>query len=150
MKNLLKVEELFLFGLALFLFSKLHYGWGWYALLFFAPDLSMLGYLARTYLLAKLLLILLIGQLSGTGDTQQPNWFSDPLRPLSPWQLTRIFKAYLEQILVPASSFANFWRVLPALQRYFCAAPRRRLDQLAWARAFLEHFAVSTNFSALS
>lgn len=45
MKNLLKVEELFLFFLALFLFSKLDYGWGWYALLFFAPDLSMLGYL---------------------------------------------------------------------------------------------------------
>ena len=46
MKNLIKVEEFFLFGLALFLFSKLDYGWGWYVLLFFAPDLSMLGYLA--------------------------------------------------------------------------------------------------------
>ena len=39
MKNLLKLEELFMFGLALFLFSKLDYGWGWYALWFFAPDL---------------------------------------------------------------------------------------------------------------
>ena len=47
MKNLLKLEELFLFGLALFLFSQLDYGWGWYALLFLAPDLSMLGYLAN-------------------------------------------------------------------------------------------------------
>jgi hypothetical protein len=47
MKNLLKLEELFLFGLALFLFSKLDYGWGWYALWFFAPDLSMIGYLAN-------------------------------------------------------------------------------------------------------
>ena len=47
MKNLLKLEELFLFGLALFLFSKLDYGWGWYALWFFAPDLSMVGYLAN-------------------------------------------------------------------------------------------------------
>ncbi len=46
MKNLLRLEELLLFGLALFLFSRLEYGWGWYALLFFAPDLSMLGYLA--------------------------------------------------------------------------------------------------------
>jgi len=46
MKNLLRLEEFLLFGLALFLFSKLDYGWGWYALLFFAPDLSMLGYLA--------------------------------------------------------------------------------------------------------
>ena len=45
MKNLLKIEELFMFGLALFLFSRLDYSWGWYALLFFAPDLSMVGYL---------------------------------------------------------------------------------------------------------
>lgn len=46
MKNLLKIEELFLFGLAFFLFSRLDYGWGAsrYALLFLAPDLSMLGH----------------------------------------------------------------------------------------------------------
>ncbi len=53
MKNLLKLEELFLFGLALFLFSGLDYGWGWYALMFFAPDLSMLGYLANPRLGAR-------------------------------------------------------------------------------------------------
>ena len=47
MKNLLKVEEFFLFGLSLFLFSGLDYSWGWYALLFLAPDLSMLGYLVN-------------------------------------------------------------------------------------------------------
>ena len=49
MKNLLKLEELLMFGLALFLFSRLDYSWGasLYALLFFAPDLSMLGYLAN-------------------------------------------------------------------------------------------------------
>ena|SRR5215210_2773513 len=45
MKTLLKLEELFLLGLSLFLFSGLDYSWGWYALLFLAPDLSMIGYL---------------------------------------------------------------------------------------------------------
>ena len=45
MKNLLKLEELLLFGLALFLFGQLEYSWWLYALLFFAPDLSMVGYL---------------------------------------------------------------------------------------------------------
>jgi hypothetical protein len=44
-KDLLKLEEFFLFGLSLFLFSELDYSWVWYALLFLAPDLSMLGYL---------------------------------------------------------------------------------------------------------
>ncbi|MBV6449375.1 MAG: hypothetical protein MHPDNHAH_00085 [Anaerolineales bacterium] len=47
MKYLLKLEELLLFALALFLFSQLDYGWGTYALLFLAPDLSMIGYLAN-------------------------------------------------------------------------------------------------------
>jgi hypothetical protein len=47
MKYVLRLEELLLFGFALFLFSKLEYGWGIYALLFFTPDLSMLGYLAK-------------------------------------------------------------------------------------------------------
>ena len=46
MKYLIKLEELSLFGLAVFLFSQLDYGWGTYALLFLAPDLSMIGYLA--------------------------------------------------------------------------------------------------------
>ena len=47
MKNLMKLEELLLFGLARFLFSGLDYGWGLYALLFLAPDLSMIGYLVN-------------------------------------------------------------------------------------------------------
>ena len=47
MKNLLKIEELFLFGLALFLFSRLDYGWGWYALLFFSPDAFQNTHLGR-------------------------------------------------------------------------------------------------------
>ena len=47
MKNLLKLEELFLFGLSLLLFSELDYSWWWYTLLFFSPDLSMIGYLAN-------------------------------------------------------------------------------------------------------
>ena len=50
MKYLIKLEELSLFGLALFLFSQLDYGWGTYALLFLAPDLSMIGYLTNSRL----------------------------------------------------------------------------------------------------
>jgi hypothetical protein len=47
MKNLLKLEEFLLFCFSLLLFSGLDYSWGLFALLFFAPDLSMLGYLAN-------------------------------------------------------------------------------------------------------
>lgn len=45
MNTLLKLEELFLFFLSLFLFQSLDYAWGWYAVLFLTPDLSMAGYL---------------------------------------------------------------------------------------------------------
>jgi hypothetical protein len=42
----LKLEQLALFGLALYLFQPLGYAWWQFALLFLAPDLGMLGYLA--------------------------------------------------------------------------------------------------------
>lgn len=45
MKYVLKLEELGLFLLALAAFTRLEYSWGLFALLLFAPDLSMLGYL---------------------------------------------------------------------------------------------------------
>jgi hypothetical protein len=50
MRNLLKLEEAFMFGLSIFLFSKLDYAWWWYPLLILAPDLSMVGYLMDTRL----------------------------------------------------------------------------------------------------
>ncbi len=48
MKTLLKLEELFMFGITIFLFSKMDFVWWWYPTLLFAPDLSMLGYLINT------------------------------------------------------------------------------------------------------
>ena len=46
MKNLLKLEELFMFAFTIFLFSKLGFAWWWYPALILTPDLSMVGYLA--------------------------------------------------------------------------------------------------------
>ena len=48
MYTLLKLEWLALFGLSIFLFSQLEYAWWWHPLLFFLPDLSMLGHLGGT------------------------------------------------------------------------------------------------------
>ena len=47
MKNLLKLEELFMFALTIFLFSKLDFAWWWYPVLLFTPDFSMFGYLVN-------------------------------------------------------------------------------------------------------
>lgn len=44
MKTLIKLEEMALFGLAIYLFSLLNYEWWWFLVLILAPDLLMLGY----------------------------------------------------------------------------------------------------------
>src|SRR5690625_404248 len=45
LKTTLKLEELAGLALAVYFFSHLPYSWGLFALLFFLPDLGMLGYL---------------------------------------------------------------------------------------------------------
>lgn len=46
MRNLITLEELFLFLFSIFLFARLDYDWWWYPALLLLPDLGMLGYLA--------------------------------------------------------------------------------------------------------
>ena len=50
MKNILKVEELTMFLLSIYLFSLLDYAWWLYLLLILTPDIGMLGYLFNTSL----------------------------------------------------------------------------------------------------
>ncbi len=44
MKTLLRIEEAFLFLLAVFLFWRLRLAWWWFPLLFLGPDIGMIGY----------------------------------------------------------------------------------------------------------
>jgi len=45
MKTLIKLEELAFVVLAFYLFLALDYAWWWFPLLFFVPDVSLIGYL---------------------------------------------------------------------------------------------------------
>lgn len=45
MKWTLKIEELFMMGLGIYLFGLLHYAWWWFLVLLLAPDIGMIGYL---------------------------------------------------------------------------------------------------------
>lgn len=75
MRNLIKLEELFLFLFSIFLFAQLSYAWWWYPLLLLLPDIGMLGYLAGprigalTYNLlhhkALALVVYVIGAIAG-------------------------------------------------------------------------------------
>lgn len=48
MKTVIKLEELGLFILGIYLFSLLNYQWWWFPALILAPDLSMFGYIINT------------------------------------------------------------------------------------------------------
>ena len=45
MKWTLKIEELFMMGLGIYLFSLLPYAWWWFLVLLLVPDIGMIGYL---------------------------------------------------------------------------------------------------------
>lgn len=45
MKTIIKLEELGLFILGIYLFSFLSFEWWWFLILILAPDLSMIGYI---------------------------------------------------------------------------------------------------------
>jgi MFS family permease len=45
MKTILKLEELTLFLLGIFLFAQLPFAWWWFLVLILAPDIGMVGYL---------------------------------------------------------------------------------------------------------
>ena len=47
MKNLLKLEEMLMFLLSIYLFSFLEYSWWVFPLLILTPDVGMLGYIAN-------------------------------------------------------------------------------------------------------
>jgi hypothetical protein len=51
---LLKIEELSIFVAALFVYSRYHFSWLLFAVLFFTPDIFMLGYLVSVRLGAAL------------------------------------------------------------------------------------------------
>ena len=51
---MLKIEELFLFILSIYLFSQLGYSWWWFPALILVPDIGMVGYIINNDLGAKI------------------------------------------------------------------------------------------------
>lgn len=45
MKTVLKLEEILMFVLGIYLFNQLDYAWWWFLVLILVPDIGMLGYL---------------------------------------------------------------------------------------------------------
>ena len=47
MKTLLRIEEVFLFGLSVYLFGRIGYSWWWFPVLLLVPDIGMIGYVVN-------------------------------------------------------------------------------------------------------
>jgi hypothetical protein len=48
MKVSLKIEELVMFLLGVYMFNQLDFSWGWFLVLILTPDIGMLGYVINT------------------------------------------------------------------------------------------------------
>jgi hypothetical protein len=102
--------------------------------------------LVQAFLLAKLLAAILIEGLLAQAYPSLPDWFVAVERPLSLWRLTHFGYFELHRLVAGECSLARFFQLLPTLTRYFCASPRKRKQQLAWARAVLDRLSSSEIF----
>lgn len=93
--------------------------------------------LAQAYLLGKILGVLLLDVLTHLATQEVAAWFTSLDRPVSPWRLTALLWEHLRQRVWGTVSWETLWEQLPRLQRFLCDAPRKRRQQLAYARSFL-------------
>jgi Transposase DDE domain len=99
----------------------------------------------QTYLLAKLLIALIVDEMTGQVNLQHPDWFDSIQRPVSAYRMTALFYDALRQIIAGpwVPSLKQFFHLI---QRYLCDSPRSRPQQLAWARAFIQHISMTGSF----
>ncbi len=102
--------------------------------------------LAQAFLLAKLLLALLVDQMTHQVFLRQTDWFLSIDKPVNLSRLTCWFHEWFRQLIMGPASFHSFVFYLCVLRRYFCDTPRNRLQQLALARALFQHICLSSPF----
>jgi hypothetical protein len=101
--------------------------------------------LVQTYLLSKLLIALMIDEMTNRASLPHPDWFNSLERPLSVYRMTALFYDAFRQIIAGpwVLSLKQFFRLM---HRYLCDPPRARPQQLAWARAFIQHISMAGTF----
>ena len=91
--------------------------------------------LTQVYLLGKILAALLFDDWLQQAKGLCPAWFRSVQRPPSMWRLTSLFCEGLLTSVRGTITLEMVLVALPRLQRYLCAAPRKRTQQLAQARS---------------
>jgi hypothetical protein len=101
--------------------------------------------LVQTYLLTKILIALLVDEMTNQVSVQYPDWFDAIQRPVSIYRLTALFHDALRQIIA-GPWVASLKQFFGLMQPYLCDPPRARPQQLAWVRAFLQHISMAATF----
>jgi hypothetical protein len=94
--------------------------------------------LAQVYLLGKLLAALLVDHLTQQARCRCPAWFQSRERPLSVWRLTILELDAFRALVRGPLTLDQILHNLPCLERYLCDRPRKRKQQLATSRLWVE------------
>lgn len=97
-------------------------------------------HLAQVYLLAKLLAALFVDHLIHQVRTRCPAWFQSIQRPVNVWRLTAFGLDLLHMLVRGPLTLEQFLQALPRLERFLCDRPRKRRQQLAVSRLWLQQF----------
>jgi hypothetical protein len=93
--------------------------------------------LAQVYLLTKILVALLLGEMQWQIVLSDPDAFQDPAHPISPWRLTQLLYKAFQHAMIGTLTFELIQNNSHLLARYLCDSPRKRRSQFA-DRARLE------------
>jgi hypothetical protein len=94
--------------------------------------------LAQVYLLGKLLAALFIDHLTQRARYRCPAWFQSCERPLSIWRLSTLGLDALQALVRGPLALDQIVQALPQLERFLCDRPRKRKQQLAVSRLWIE------------
>jgi Transposase DDE domain len=98
--------------------------------------------LTQVYLLGKIVGWLMIEDWSLKLPSDLAGWFEDVTRPVSLWRWTQLWTDVLRQAIRGSISLKRIRAALPDLARYLRDAPRKRRQQAASIRHWLNAFAI--------
>jgi hypothetical protein len=101
--------------------------------------------LAQSYIFSKLLIALILDQMTHQVSLIQTDWFISLDRPVNLSRFTLYFHESLRQIIFGPWLLNDIRLFLFIMRRYFCDPPRSRPQQLALARAFFQHVTLSSS-----
>lgn len=99
----------------------------------------------QTYLLAKVLIALMVDEMTKQVRLQHPDWFDSIDRPVSAYRITALFHDAF-RLIIAGPWISSLKQFLHLMQRYLCDSPRSRPQQLAWVRAFIQHISMAGTF----